>query len=355
MTKIAIINDTHAGVRNSNEIFLNNAGDFYSKVFFPYLKEHNIDTVVHLGDYWDNRRAINVKSIKRNREMFLDPLEANGIHMHIIRGNHDTFYKDTGAVNSLDELLGNHPNITIYDKPTKMDFGVKNYSFGLVPWIDDENRKECMEFIETTDCDIVGGHFEIFGLEMLKGTFSTHGLPTSTFNRFDKVLSGHFHTKSTNGNIWYLGSQMEFTWSDAHDDKYFHVLDLDTGDVTPILNPYTLYYRINYNDTTTDYSNFDLSHVDGKFVKIVVEVKSNNAALEYFVTRLQESNVLDLKVAENFDEFSGGGVNDGEVSFDNTQTLLESYIDAVDTPLDKERLKKVMNDLMIEAQKLEFS
>ena len=38
---------------------------------------------------------------------------------------------------------------------------------------------------------------------------------------------------------------------------------------------------------------------------------------------------------------------------DDTSTLLNSYIDGVDTDLDKDRIKVEMNNLMIEAQALE--
>ena len=35
--KVAILNDTHCGVRNSSDIFLNYAGRFYKEVFFFQL------------------------------------------------------------------------------------------------------------------------------------------------------------------------------------------------------------------------------------------------------------------------------------------------------------------------------
>jgi hypothetical protein len=39
---------------------------------------------------------------------------------------------------------------------------------------------------------------------------------------------------------------------------------------------------------------------------------------------------------------------------DDTSTLLDSYVDNVETELDKDRIKKEMHDLMIEAQTLEI-
>ena len=93
--KIAVINDTHCGVKNGSDVFLDNAEDFYSKVFFPYLEEHKIDTILHLGDYYDHRRFCNFKALERNRHMFLDVIRAKGITMDIIPGNHDVYFKNT--------------------------------------------------------------------------------------------------------------------------------------------------------------------------------------------------------------------------------------------------------------------
>ena len=351
--KVAILNDTHCGIRNSSDIFLDNAEKFYSDVFFPYLLEHNIRHIVHLGDYYDNRKFINFRALNRNRNIFLKPLREHGITMDIIRGNHDTFYKNTGELNSLKELLGHYMNeVTIIHKPTVMEYG--SLKMGLVPWIDDANEQETMDFLANAKCDWIGGHFDIQGYEMMKGIKCEHGLDRKIFSRFESVLSGHFHTKSTQDNIHYLGSQMEFFWNDAHDAKYFHILDTETRQLEAIRNPHTLFHRIYYDDSKHDYLHYDLDEVEGKFVKIVVINKADSFTFDRFIERINNREILELKIAENFNEFVGSSVDDESVSVDDTPTLLNSYIDAVDTDLDKDRIKTEMSNLMIEAQALEI-
>ena len=352
--KLVILNDTHCGIRNSSDIFLDNAEKFYADVFFPYLLEHDIRHIVHLGDYYDNRKFINFRALNRNRNAFLKPLRDYGITMDIIRGNHDTFYKNTGELNSLKELLGHYMNeVTIIHKPTVMEYG--SMKIGLVPWIDDANEKESMDFLANAKCDWIGGHFEIAGYEMMKGIKNEHGLDRSVFKRFEKVLSGHFHTKSEQDNIMYLGSQMEFYWNDAHDDKFFHVLDTETRQLEAIRNPHTLFHRIYYDDSKHDYLSYDISDIENKFIKLVVINKSDSFTFDRFIERIQNRNILELKIAENFNEFLGENVEDGEISVEDTATLLYTYIDAVDTDLDKNRIKTEMNNLMIEAQALEIA
>ena len=352
--KVAIINDTHCGVRNSSDIFIDNAEKFYSDVFFPYLLENNISHILHLGDYYDNRKFINFRALNRNRYAFLKPLRQHGIKMDIIRGNHDTYYKNTGDINSLKELLGHYMNeVNIIQEPKIMDYD--GFKLGLVPWIDAANEKQAMDFIKNAKCDWLAGHFEIAGFEMLRGIKNEHGLNKNIFKRFEKVLSGHFHVKSENENIMYLGSQMEFFWNDAHDPKHFHILDTSTRELTAVKNPHTLFHRITYDDSKTDYNSFDFTPVDKKFVKVVVINKKDSYSFDRFIDRIQDQDILELKIAENFNEFLGENVEDSEISVDDTSTLLYTYIDAVDTDLDKDRIKKQVSNLMTEAQTLEIA
>ena len=69
--KIAILNDTHCGIRNSSDIFMDYQERFYRDVFFPYLIENDIKQILHLGDYYDNRKTINFKALSHNRKIFL--------------------------------------------------------------------------------------------------------------------------------------------------------------------------------------------------------------------------------------------------------------------------------------------
>jgi len=352
--KIAILNDTHCGIRNAADIFLDNAGKFYSEIFFPYLIEHDIKQIIHLGDYYDHRKFINFKALNHNRKVFLSRLRDHGISMDIIPGNHDTYYKNTNELNALKELQGHYMNeVHIIMEPTVMEYGATK--IGMLPWINNENYDESMEFVRNCKADILGAHLELDGFDMMKGLKAHDGMDPAPFKRFEMVLSGHYHTKSTQDNIHYLGTQFEFYWSDAHDKKYFHVLDTDTRELTAIHNPNTLFHRIIYDDERHNYSTMDVSNLDHKFVKIVVVNKKDLFTFDRFVDRIQQRSIHELKISENFDEFMGNAVEDEGISVEDTTELLDSYVDGVDTDLDKDRIKKEMRNLLIEAQTLEIA
>jgi DNA repair exonuclease SbcCD nuclease subunit len=347
--KLAIINDTHCGIKNGSDVFLDNAESFYKNVFFPYLEEHDIDTILHLGDYYDHRRFVNFKALERNRHMFLDVIRDKGIHMYIVPGNHDVYYKNTNDLCSLKELLGHYTDcVKIYMEPT--DLQIEDGSIGLVPWICPENEKECMDFIQNTKSQILMGHFELAGFKFMANTnIKSHGMGTEIFNRFDSVYSGHYHTKSSQSNVTYLGTQMELTWSDAHDPKYFHVFDTETREMTPIRNPYTLFRKLYYSDDEQS----DYSDISGKYVKIIVSEKTNAYEFDKYVDRVQALNPADLKIVENFGDLSAETIQDEEINLEDTQTLLNTYVDAIESKLSKRKLKTILNELHTEALEIE--
>ena len=274
--------------------------------------------------------------------------------MDIIPGNHDVFYKNTNELCALKELLGYYTsNVNIVMKPKVMDYdGCK---IALVPWINSANYAESIKFIQSCGASILGAHLELVGFDMMKGMPNPHGMTTEHFERFEMVLSGHFHTKSSKGNIHYLGGQMEFTWADCQDPKYFHVFDTETRELTPVRNPHTMFEKIVYNDVEIDYnSGYTLENLDDKFVKIIVAKKTDPFMFDKFVDKVNQFEIHELKIAETFEEFVGENVNDDSISVEDTTQLLDSYVDAVETDLDKDKIKGLMRNLYVEASTLDI-
>ena len=112
---IAIIGDTHFGARNDNVNFSEYFYKFYEEQFFPYLKENNIKHCIHLGDIMDRRKYVSYRTVKEFREKFIQPFIDLEVELHILVGNHDTYFKNTNEVNSVTELIGNrYKNVKIY-------------------------------------------------------------------------------------------------------------------------------------------------------------------------------------------------------------------------------------------------
>ena len=350
--KIALITDTHFGARNDNLAFNEYFYEFYENQFFPYLKEHKIKHCVHLGDVMDRRKFISYRIARDFRERFINSFK--GINFHMLVGNHDTFYKNTNDVNSLHELVdGKFKNIKVYSKTTEVDFGDCKILF--VPWINSDNYSYTTEMLDTTSAQICMGHLELSGFQMQRGMIMTEGWDKRLFQKFDMVMSGHFHHKSDDGQIFYLGTPYEIYWNDYDDPKGFHIFDTKTRELERIVNTNTLFCKIYYDDTTQDYMSHDISRYKNKYVKVIVVNKKDLYQFDHFVDRLLLADAHDIKIIEDFSEMDASNVSDDIVeNTEDTMTLLEKYIDELDVTLDKSRLKTTMKSLYTEAQDLEL-
>ena len=351
--KIAILNDTHCGVRNSSDIFLQYQERFYEEVFFPYLHKHGIKNILHLGDYYEHRKFVNFKALNANRKHFLEPMRDAGITMDIIPGNHDVYFKNTNELCSLKELLGYFTsNVNIIMEPTVLDYD--GLGVAVIPWINNSNYEKYTKWAMQCKAPILGAHLELKGFDMMAGMPNPHGMSADVFSRFEQVLSGHFHTKSHKDNVHYLGSQMEFTWADVDDPKYFHILDTETREIEAVRNPITMFKKIVYDDNKIDYNDVDVSEYEKHFLKLIVINKNDLYMFDKFVDKLNSIETYELKIAESFEEYLGESVEDEKISLEDTTHLLDSYVDAVETDLDKDHIKVELRKLYTEAQNLEI-
>ena len=352
--KIALITDTHFGARNDSLPFNEYFYKFWEEVFFPEIDKRGIDTIIHLGDTMDRRKFVSYKIANDFRTRFLQPIINRDIHFHILIGNHDTFYKNTNDINSVEELIGDKSDrIWYYTESKTVEIG--GTSIHLVPWINSENYYDSMKKIKETNASICMGHLEISGFEMHNGHFSEIGYPKESFNKFDTVFSGHFHKKSDDGKIFYLGSPYQMTWSDNNCPKGFHIYDTSTKELERIINPNTIFQKIYYDDNNTDYSKEDVSQYKDKYIKLVVVNKKDLYQFDMFVDRLLSEQTHEVKIVEDFSELDATNVSDDIAeNTQDTTTLLEKYIDELDVDLDKDRLKGTMKSLYLEACDMEL-
>lgn len=351
--KLALITDLHFGVRNDHTAFADFQEKFYNNIFFPYLKDHDIDTIVDLGDTFDRRKYINFVSLDRAKRMFFDPIEKNQYKLHTLVGNHDSFYKNTLEINSMNLLAEHYENIQIYEQPKIVTFD--DLDIVMLPWICANNQEEVFELCRSTNAQILFGHLELSGYQMYKGQAIHHGMDDDWLRKFDVVCTGHYHTKSVTGNINYLGCPYEMTWSDFDDTKGFHIFDTDTRELEFIENPYKMFHKIQYNDQDKimeQIVNQDFSPYQNSFVKVIVSEKNNPYWFDMFIEKLEKNDPVHVQVVEdhlNLDlESDDDIVNEAE----DTLTILSKYIDGLEASVDKSKLETTIKDLYSEALSL---
>lgn len=306
--QVALITDTHAGVRNDSPVFAENQQAFYEKIFFPECEARGITRVIHLGDYFDRRKYINFKSLYWNRNMFVKPLLAKNMSMELIIGNHDVAMKNTNEINSPELLLSMFgANLKVIREPTVTSIG--GIDVALIPWINNENYSKTMKYIKDVKASMCFGHFEFKGFEMHAGAVCEEGMGIEAFSKFKEVYSGHFHKRSRRGNVEYLGAASEYTWSDYNDERGFHILKVyDDGSYEKefVQNTEKMFYRFSYDDTeelpTIEDVLGDKNLVlKDKVVKLVITGKKNPYRLDLFIEHLVKMQPYDLQIVDVVD------------------------------------------------------
>ena len=346
MTKICVISDTHWSARKASKHLHEYFQLFYDNVFFPSLEEHGVETVIHMGDAFDNRKSIDFWGLDWTRRIVLDPLRKYNVHM--IVGNHDSFLRNSNEINAPELLLKDYPNIKTYSSPTNTK--VEGIDMTFIPWICSENHEETMNVIKKSKAKVAFGHLELQGFRVNRNLImEDHGLDSNIFSKFTKVFSGHYHTRSDNGSIFYLGNPYEMYWTDVNDTRGFHIFDTETLEHIPINNPYRLFYNIYYEDTP--HQTFDATEYKNKIVKVIVRKKTKPKDFEKFIDKLYTVGIQDLKIIENFEiqESEDFRIDEEE----NTISILNRYIDESEVQFDKNIIKGILQDLYRESCEVE--
>ena len=341
--KVAIITDQHFGFKKGSKLYLDYFQKFYDEVFFPTIEKLGITTVLDLGDAFDNRKGCDLYSLDWAKRNYFSRLASNKVSLISIVGNHTAYYKNTNDINTIDLLLREYDNIRIISESEQVRVG--NLDILFIPWINQENSARTYKMIKESKAKVAMGHLELNGFVATHGHTMENGADFECYDKFKQVFSGHYHTRSNNGRIYYLGNPYEMFWNDCNDPRGFHIYDTDTLKLKTINNPNKLYKKIFYNDTPRQL--FKFGEYKNKIVKVIVKSKSSEKEYDRFMESLSKANPYDIKVIERTDDliFDGDIVNQTE----DTMTLLNSYIDDLETNLNKSKIKGLVKEIYQEA------
>lgn len=340
--RLTLISDLHYGVRDDSQLFLDNNKKFIDATFFPKIMEIDSKVIVCLGDLLHRRKHVNYNTATRLQNDLIRPMMHGGYYFHWLLGNHDIYFRETSEVNAADVLF--YGGIYPYAYATDVKF--EDCEILFVPWITNQNREQVMNKLATTTAQIVFGHFELDGFEETKGHNHVGGMSPDVFNRFDVVLSGHFHQQSKKGNIQYLGAHSEFQWGDDGERRGFHIFDTSTRTLEFIENPIKVFSKIYYDDAkgqpTVPLGGFKSLY--NKFVKVIVSGKNDPAQYEWFLNEVEQAKPVDIKIVEDHLNLN----LTGEVKMDDTQSTLQimrEYVRQANNIVNVDKLDHLVVDL----------
>jgi len=351
--KIALLTDTHFGIRDDSQLFYKYFDKFYDKLFFPYLDENGITEIIHCGDLADRRKYINYLTKNQLHKNLIVPMRNRGIKGKFIVGNHDTTYKDSNEINCMSQLYGSE--FEVYSKPTEIELG--GMLLLLMPWICKDNEEQSFNMIKNTQAPACFGHLELQGFKMYRELpLLKNGWDPISFQHFEVVGSGHYHHKSSVGNIHYLGAPYQMNWLDFNDQRGFHVFDTETRELHYIQNPYKIFYKIYYDDKDKKHNEVitkSLEEFTGCYVKVIVRNKTNPIWFDKYIDVLEKSDVGDLQVAEDHYNLDLQDDDDIIEGAENTLTLIKNYINSLEMNVNREKVEEKMQKLYVEALNME--
>lgn len=317
-------------------------------MFFPFIDDpkNEIGAVFCLGDTFDRRKYTNHVSLHAAKEMLFQPMVGRRIPFHIVIGNHDCPYKNSNEINTVDLMVADL-GMQVYTYKNPREIVLDGTKILMLPWICSDNFEASFDMIKKSDAPIAMGHLELAGFEMYRGIAVNTGYDHKLFSKFDTVLSGHFHHKSSRDNIHYLGSPYEMTWSDYDDARGFHVLDTNTRELKFYQNPNHLFYILHYNDEGKDLSQLlseVVPEISGSYVKVIAHKKTNPYWFDNYIKHIEDQEVVDLQIIEelqaNSENFEVGATED-------TLTLIRRYVSSQNEEAPIEEASELM-DLMTE-------
>jgi Straboviridae/Ackermannviridae/Kyanoviridae exonuclease subunit 1 len=334
---IALITDLHFGLKiKSIGLLINYQLEYLKNNFIPYLIENKIDTIIIPGDISHNRKYFQTDVYHYIQKDFFDILENKKINVVIIPGNHDNFYTTNSDIHT-GSFFSKYNNITVINKPTVYEYN-GNKKILLTPWLSNTEEKE--EFYkQLNNIDIIIGHFEFNGFEIVPGSVMVHGDNSNKIkDKAQLIISGHYHNKSQKDNIMYLGTPYQMSWNEYGYDKGFYILDTEQVKLDFIKNNNNLYYKIFYKDDLT----IDINIYKDKICKVYIneEIKDKHK-YDTFITNLEEQcssyNVIDN--TENKIEIDMKDINDK-----TEEEIFYEYVE-LNYPKQKNNLNKLFTKL----------
>jgi DNA repair exonuclease SbcCD nuclease subunit len=343
--RVWFITDTHLGVRNNSNEWIDQTREYFFDWFFPLVRKNYQpgDILIHLGDFFDSRQSINLKVLNLGISIAeeMSSIFVDGVY--VIIGNHDIFGKNTNDVNSLKSIKW-IPGINVLEDPVTLELPDKN--FFLMPWRRDHNAEmETLDLINPHD--VLCCHADIRGLKFNKYVNVESGADVTKFRKFTKVYSGHIHYAQKHENITMLGSPYELTRSDMDNQKSITVLNIKDMVETVYVNDFSPRFRKFYFSDILESTPEELEiNFRNNFVDIMIDpVMALKAPLSMLTDMVTSQRFLKFhpydpeKSTSLTDQIVD---SDGDTQF-NVLDFIKTYVESMDS--DEETKKKIIASL----------
>jgi DNA repair exonuclease SbcCD nuclease subunit len=221
--KVVMWTDIHFGARNnSDQHNLDNLE--YIDWLIEIIKNEKPSHIAFLGDFFENRNAINVRTLNHAIEG-CRRINSLGLPVIFIVGNHDLYHRSNRYIFST-SVLNELNNFYLISEPQSL-----NKDWYVAPYLFREEYAS--QVADITSHKYVLGHFEFRNFVVTGADRRMeHGPDAEDFAGPKYIFSGHFHKRQANKNIIYIGNTFPTNFGDAGDkERGCCVFDVDNDDV----------------------------------------------------------------------------------------------------------------------------
>lgn len=329
-----IVTDTHLGIKKSNVKYLEIVKTLFTQIC-QYAVDNNIDILIHLGDFFDNRKHLSLTALDYATEIG-SMVNTTFSDSYFILGNHDLFYKDRYFPTS-HQVFNEYSNIHVISEPTVID------NILMVPWQLENDRYHPYANLNDYKTRFCMGHFDINGSKMGLNTKDASGcrFKVSDFSQFEMTLSGHFHTIGNYpNNVKFIGAPYHQTFADSGNRGFYL---WDNGNIVLIhFTDYPEYVSLEAKDDL-----YDKEQIEGKVVRLTFYQDYGNTKNGEIIKYVADLKPLQLFTKYQFDSASTDKVLDDDIKLNGVKEIHKDYIEKDNIPehLNKALILKIVDQL----------
>lgn len=321
---------------------------------FETAKSKKVDAVLFGGDLLHDRQKIDSLTYNLVFNVF-EKYQNESFQTYLLLGNHDLWYASSWSVSSVRPFKA-IKNVTVIDKTCELDINGVNWHF--IPYTH-EPISELETLKSKVESSYLLGHLAIDGARLnsagsIADVIIEHDgdmtvVGCDLFKRYKRAFFGHYHSaQKLTETIEYIGSPLQLSFGEAHEDKYILLLNSDDDSLSYIENTFSPKH---FYIQESEIENYNSEEIKNGFVCIISEsndASSNKKNMAKVVEELKASTVQIKKQIKKQDEHA---LADAKDLIANQDKLLERYVEQVQNlTLDKKTLIEIGNKIVKAAE-----
>lgn len=335
LKKAALCTDLHFGRKNNSEIHNKDCTNFVNW-FIERCHEHEADHIVFLGDWFEERDSIDTRTTTYAMDC-AKLLNAVGVPVYFIVGNHDLYYRDNRGVYA-SYIYSPLENFVLIDEPLVV---TDTFSPTLYcPFMFEDEYPTLSKYF---DIPVWMGHFEFKGFVLTGETFKKESGPDpDKFSAPDHIFSGHFHKRQSAKNVSYIGNAFPMDFGDTNDnDRGMAIFDYESSQIQYInWDACPKYMKVKLSEVLADPSILS----DGARVKCIADSNitySQNSELKQKL--ITDNNLREFILEEELVvTIADGELTDEEIQSESMTDIVIKLLGRVESDdIDNEKLVEI--------------